>query len=96
MFNETSRYHSLETEQIPTADGRSIAYVRRRFLPPPAQLATLMERTATSADRLDLITAETLGDPEQFWRICDANSTMNPAELLADPIQTIRIPAPQF
>ena len=32
-------------------------------------------------DRLDNITAEYLGDPEQFWRICDANATLHPAEL---------------
>lgn len=96
MFTETSRYHSLGTGQITIADGRSITYVRRRFLPQASQFSTLIERTATPGDRLDLITAETLGDPEQFWRICDANSAMNPTDLLADPIQTIRIPAPQF
>ena len=32
-------------------------------------------------DRLDLITARTLGDPEQFWRVCDANDALDPAEL---------------
>ena len=35
-------------------------------------------------DRLDLITARTLGDPEQFWRICDANDALDPDDL-AEP-----------
>jgi hypothetical protein len=96
MFTETSRYAALETGQLTTPDGRSITYIRRRFLPQAAKISLLLERSATSDDRLDLITAQTLGDPEQFWRICDANNAMNPAELLADPIQTLRIPAPQF
>jgi hypothetical protein len=96
MFTETSRYADLDTGQFTTPEGRSITYIRRRFLPQATKLSLLVERTATSDDRLDLITAQTIGDPEQFWRICDANNAMNPAELLADPIQTLRIPAPQF
>ena len=32
-------------------------------------------------DRLDNITAKYLGDPEQFWRMCDANGAMRPEEL---------------
>ena len=96
MFTETSRYAAIDTGQLTTPDGRSITYIRRRFLPQATKVSLLVERTATSDDRLDLITAQTIGDPEQFWRICDANNAMNPAELLADPIQTLRIPAPQF
>jgi hypothetical protein len=41
------------------------------------------------------ITAKTLGDPEKFWKVCDANNAMKPIDLLADPVQTIRIPTPQ-
>jgi hypothetical protein len=32
-------------------------------------------------DRLDNIAARYLGDPEQFWRICDANPILEPEEL---------------
>ena len=32
-------------------------------------------------DRLDNVSAQYLGDPEQFWRLCDANNAMEPEEL---------------
>jgi hypothetical protein len=95
MFEHTSRYYSIATAEFSTADGRKIAYVRRRFLPQGDRLPVLREFIATRDDRLDLITAKTLGDPEKFWKVCDANNAMKPINLLADPVQTIRIPTPQ-
>ena len=35
----------------------------------------------TEGDRLDNITARFLGDPTQFWRVCDANLALLPDEL---------------
>ncbi|HZT57821.1 MAG TPA: LysM domain-containing protein, partial [Pyrinomonadaceae bacterium] len=40
------------------------------------------EHTVTQGERLDQIAAQYLGDPEQFWRICDANGALRPEELL--------------
>ncbi len=56
----------------------------------------MVEITVNDGDRLDLITAKTLGDPEQFWRVCDANNAMNPFDLTAEPGRTLRVPVPQF
>jgi hypothetical protein len=56
----------------------------------------LVEVTVTQGDRLDLITARTLGDPEQFWRICDANNAMNPFALTAEPGRVLRVAMPQM
>jgi hypothetical protein len=95
MLNHTSRYYSLETAQFMAADGRQIAYKRRRFLPRGETLPLQVEVIATRDDRLDVITAQTLGDPEQFWQVCDANNAMNPASLLTDTVQTLRVPIPQ-
>jgi hypothetical protein len=95
MFEHTSRYYSITTAEFSAVDGRKIAYVRRRFLPQGDRLPVLREFIATRDDRLDLITAKTLGDPEKFWKVCDANNAMKPIDLLADPVQTIRIPTPQ-
>jgi hypothetical protein len=39
----------------------------------------------TEGDRLDNITAHYLGDPEQFWRVADANNAMNPTDLVKQP-----------
>lgn len=96
MFEPTSRYASVPTARLALPDGSSVAYVRRRFLPPGRGLALLAEVTVTEGDRLDLIAGRTLGDPEQFWQVCDANDAMRPADLLAEPGRTLRVPVPQF
>ena len=59
-------------------------------------MTLLVEVTVTQGDRLDLIAYNTLGDPEQFWRICDANNAMNPVELTAEAGKTVRVPVPEF
>ena len=41
----------------------------------------LVEHSVKEGDRLDNIAAHYLGDPEQFWRLCDANEAMQPDEL---------------
>ena len=80
MFPVTSRYFSIETAKWVAADGREIAYLRRRFLP-NAPVTVLAEHLVTEGDRLDNVTAQYLGDPEQFWRVADANTAMQPNEL---------------
>ena len=95
MFDTTSRYYALKTATHTTPDGRKITYVRRRFLRQGENLPPLVEVTVTDSDRLDLITARTLGNPEQFWRVADANNAMNPFDLTAEPGATLRIAVPQ-
>lgn len=95
MFNYTSRYYSIQTAQYDTPDGRRIAYKWRRFLPQGKTLPLLQEVTVLEGDRLDLITYKGLGEPEQFWQVCDANDAMNPAELTAEIGRVLRIPIPQ-
>lgn len=95
MFEHTSRYYTLETATLTAPDGRVIAYKRRRFLPRGESMPLLAEVSVTQGDRLDLITARTLGDPEQSWRVCDANNAMNPFDLTTEPGVTLRVPVPQ-
>jgi hypothetical protein len=94
MFDANSRYHDIETATL-TTGGRAITYARRRFLPQGETLPVLVEVTVTDSDRLDLITARTLGDPEQYWRVCDANNAMNPADLTTTAGASLRVPVPQ-
>jgi hypothetical protein len=95
MFEHTSRYSRLPTATHRLADGRTVRYVRRRFLPQGRRLPLLVELTVTDGDRLDLVTARTIGDPEQFWRVADANDAMNPFDLTDEPGTTLRVPVPQ-
>jgi len=79
-FPPTSRYHGLEIAKI-HLDGQTHVYVRRRFVPQPENFAVIGEHSVSSGERLDHIAARYLGDPELFWRICDANRAMRPDEL---------------
>lgn len=80
-YPSTSRYYGIATSQITRPDGTVIAYLKRRFVPPPENFATLQEHNVSSGDRVDNLAAQYLGDPLQYWRICDANRAMNPADL---------------
>jgi len=95
MFESNSRYYSLPDAKIVTRDGQVITYKKRRFLPSPGDMQILVEVSVASGDRLDLISSRTIGDPEQFWRICDASSAMNPFNLLQMG-RVLRVPIPQF
>jgi hypothetical protein len=95
MFDFTSRYYSLDTATLTDANGQVITYVRRRFLPALENLQILATVTVGQGDRLDLISARTLGAPEQFWRLSDANTTMNPLYTTVDVGTVVKVPMPQ-
>jgi len=95
MFQFSSRYYNLETVTLVQPDGRLAPYKRRRFLPQGESMPLLVEVIVTQDDRLDLITARTLGDPEHFWRVCDANNAMNPFDLTKEVGRRLRVPVPQ-
>lgn len=95
LFPVTSRYQGIDTATLETAEGKSMVYVRRRFVPPPEAFALLQEHTVTQGERLDNITAQYLGDPEQFWRVCDANRAMRPEELTETIARRLRITLPE-
>jgi hypothetical protein len=95
MFEHTSRYYNIETATLLQPDGSRVAYKRRRFLPEGKNMQLLVEITVAQSERLDLVAARTLGDPTQFWRICDANNTMNPIDLTDELGKAIRVPIPQ-
>ena len=95
MFDFTSRYYNTPTAELETAGGKKIVYLRRRFVPPPERFEVLQEHTVSEGDRLDNIAAQYLGDPEQFWRICDANGAVRPEELTEDVGRRLRITLPE-
>jgi hypothetical protein len=95
MFDASSRYATVETAMLRDPDGRVVAYVRRRFLPQGAGMPLLVEVEVAQGDRLDLITARALGDPEAFWRVCDANNALDPADLTRAIGRHLRVPFPQ-
>ena len=95
MFDPNSRYAKIQTASLTDAEGREVSYVRRRFVPRSEDLPTLAEISVTQSDRLDLLTGRTLGDPEQFWRVCDANGATRPEELTETIGRKLRITLPE-
>jgi hypothetical protein len=95
MFSITSRYYGIATSSLETAGGKTISYVRRRFVPPPENFALLLEHMVTEDERLDNITVQYLGDPEQYWRVCDANGAIRPEELTETVGTRIKITLPE-
>jgi hypothetical protein len=96
MIGRSSRYYALDTAVYQDQDGHSIVYKQRRFLPQGATLPLLATVTANPGERLDLIAARTIGVPDQFWRICDANNAMNPFQLIDETNGTLNIAQLQF
>jgi len=95
MFPINSRYYGITTVTLETQDGKQIVFLRRRFVPPPERFDLLTEHTVSEGERLDNITALYLGDPEQFWRVCDANGVIRPEELTETIGRKIRITLPE-
>ena len=95
MFPPTSRYANTEIAKFVSTDEQEIAYLRRRFLPELRTVIVLAEHTVTEGDRLDNVTARYLADPEQFWRLGDANLEMKPDELTREIGRGLNIPLPQ-
>jgi len=92
MFTVNSRYHLLETAKWRDANDQEIVFLRRRFVPMPKENLIQIEHVVTQDERLDHITAKYWGDPEQFWRLCDANSAMRPDDLTSTIGRRLRIP----
>lgn len=91
MFFRGSRYEHVADTEMPGPGGRTIRYKRMRFIPDtPARLAEKVEQ----GDRPDLAAYRALGDPEQFWRLCDANLVQRPVDLTAVAGRRILVPGP--
>jgi hypothetical protein len=93
-FPPSSRYHDTEVATIELPDGRTVTYLRRRFVPPAEQHALLREHVVRDGERLDQIAAAYLGDGEQAWRVADANGAMAPEDLTAVAGRRLRITLP--
>lgn len=94
LFASNSRYQGIDIARLVTPAGKTIAYVRRRFVPQPGNLAQLQQHTVGQVDRLDVMAAQYLGDPQLFWRICDGNAAMRPEDLTATVGRVLRICLP--
>lgn len=93
-FPPNSRYNGLPTLTHVFADGRAVSYVTRRFIPGPETYLAVREHLVVQGDRLDLLAAQYLADPEQWWKIADVNVTLVPEALTDEIGERLRIAFP--
>lgn len=91
----TSRYARVGTAVHVTSRGEEIAHLRRRFVPRPEGFHVLHQHVVVQGERHDTLAAVFLGDPEQFWRLCDGNGVIRPEELTETPGHRVRITLPE-
>ena len=95
LFPPESRYHGIAAAQISQPDGTVIAYLKRRFVPPPENFSVVQEHMVVAGDRLDNLAANYVGDPTQYWRLCDANGVIRPVELTETVGKRLNITLPE-
>ncbi|HEY0334521.1 MAG TPA: LysM domain-containing protein [Stenotrophomonas sp.] len=93
-FPPGSRYYNIALTTLNLPDGTVVPHLRRRFLPPVEGFTVLREVRVAEGERPDHVAARQLGDPEAFWRLCDANGVMHPDELTDEIGENIRIALP--
>ena len=89
MFARTSRYEGVPEAVHDDGTGRPIRYKVLRILPDPPAVEVHAVR---QGDRLDRIANDAYGDPEQSWRICDANRAFDPDDLVRESGRRLDIP----
>ncbi len=95
LFAANSRYAGMDTATLSLPQGKTLIYLVRRFVPPPERFQLLQEHVVTQGERLDNITAQYMGDPTLFWRLCDANNALRPEELTETIGRRLRITLPE-
>jgi hypothetical protein len=93
-YPPNSRYATTPTAEFTMPNGQRVAHLRRRFVPDPSRFVTLQEYRVVEGDRIDRLAAAVLGDPEQFWRLPDANGDLD-ARALEDIGRRIRLTLPE-
>jgi hypothetical protein len=94
-YPPNSRYYGVALTTTLSSSGETIAHLRRRFVPPPERFAVVHEHLVVQGDRPDNLAAFYLGDPELYFRLCDANGVIAPDELTATIGTRIHITLPE-
>jgi hypothetical protein len=93
-FTPNSRYYNLPLRTRTTKDGTTQTFVGRRIIPAVERYRPLDRHRTIDRDRIDNVAAAAFGDPEQYWRICDANGDAEPAQATQPVGRLVVIPLP--
>ena len=95
LYPPTSRYYGIGSATLEIAGGKIVVYLRRRLIPQPDEFVVVQGHSVVEGDRVDNLANRYLGDPEQYWRLCDANIVMHPRELTETVGRRIRVALPE-
>lgn len=88
----SSRYYGASTLPFALPNGVAVRYLARRIVPQPSIYPVTQGYAIAEGDRLDNLAAKFLGDPLLYWMICDANGSVDPDALTAQPARAVRLP----
>jgi hypothetical protein len=80
MSDSSSRYSNCRILTYKNNSDHDILYRERRFVP-KLQPLDFGQITIEPYERLDNVSARVIGDPLQYWRICDNTIIYSPLEL---------------
>ena len=93
-FPPNSRYRNVPLRTTTAPDGTEITFVGRRIIPAIERYRALDRVRTDKGSRIDNVAADAYGDPEQYWRICDANGVAEPAAATEPEGRLLSIPLP--
>jgi hypothetical protein len=93
-FPPNSRYHNVPLRKRTAPDGTEETFVARRIIPAMEHYRVLDRYRTESGSRIDNAASAAFGDPEQYWRICDANGEAEPADATKPEGRLLVIPMP--
>ncbi len=93
-FQFNSRYHGLAVRTHTRPDGTEDKFVTRRIIPGMERYRALDRYRTDGRERIDSVAAAAFGDPELYWRICDANGEAEPGAATTPEGRLLVIPLP--
>lgn len=94
IFPPNSRYYRVPLRETTLPDGTTRQFVGRRIIPQTARFQALDRHRAQGDERIDGLAAQFYGDPELYWRICDAAGDADPGTAAGPEGRLILIPLP--
>ena len=94
IFPPNSRYVRVPIRETTLPDGTVRRFVGRRIIPRPDRFQPLDRHRADGDERIDALSADRYGDPELYWRICDANGDADPGLACRSAGRLLTIPLP--
>lgn len=89
-----SRYRNVELRAHTEPDGTVETFQGRRIIPALERYRPLDHYRVTGHERIDTLAERAFGDPEQYWRICDANGDAEPMDATTVEGRLLILPLP--